>query len=209
MPASSAVRPRRDIIARTPPTHDITSRIARQACAADNGGMGTIRYQNIHGRRWGRGARPYLLMAKIMFVAVFVGGLISLLALVLIPPLPATEEGRHIFADALNRAYTWLIVPSLVGAMIVGLVLLASFWRAAVRMRWLQAKVLLIAVCVPMLHVFMKSRSQALQVLARTDGTDAQVLASLRDGVLIGTAAALAFAVLVVVLGRVKPRLGQ
>ena len=156
--------------------------------------MGEARYQNVHGRRWGRGARPYLLMAKIVFVAVFVGGLISLLTLVLISPLPATDEGRHLFADALHRAYAWLIVPSLAGAMIIGVALSASFWRAAVRMRWLQVKALLIVVCVPMLHVFMRKRSLTLQSLARTDGTDTQVLVNLRDEILIGTAAALLFA---------------
>jgi len=203
------VRSRRSIIAETGRPHDIMRPVAKRTQVPDNAGMGEARYQNVHGRRWGRGARPYLLMAKIVFVAVFVGGLISLLTLVLISPLPATDEGRHIFADALHRAYAWLIVPSLAGAMIMGVALSASFWRAAVRMRWLQVKALLIVVCVPMLHVFMRKRSLTLQSLARADGTDTQVLANLRDEILIGTAAVLVFAVLVVLLGRLKPRLGQ
>jgi hypothetical protein len=166
-------------------------------------------YENIYGRRGGRGTRPYLLVAKLVFVAAFIGGLVSVLILVLLPPLPVTGEGRRLYADALHRAYAWVVIPSLVGAMTCGMALLASFWRVAIRLRWLQVKVLLIVLCVPLLHTFMRHRSQTLQEMLAADQPDGQVLASFRDQILAGTIAALAFGILTAVLGRVKPRLGQ
>ncbi len=168
-----------------------------------------VQHENIYGRRGGRGSRPYLLVAKIVFVAAFIGGLVSVLVLVLLPPLPATGDARRLYADALHRAYAWVIIPSLVGAMTCGLTLLASFWRVAIRMRWLQVKLLLIVACVPLLHSFMRQRSQALQEMLAADQPDGQVLATYRDQILAGTIAVLAFGILMAALGRVKPRLGQ
>ncbi len=166
-------------------------------------------YENIHGRHAGRGARPYLLIVKTILVAALIGGLISLLTLILLPSMPVSDEGRRTYADALHRAYIWIIIPSLVGSMVMGLCLLACTGKPLLRMRWLQLKVLLIAVCVPLLHSFIRSRSQALQSLLATDGADLRALADLHTQILWGTVAALLFAVITAMLGRIKPRLGQ
>jgi hypothetical protein len=171
--------------------------------------MSTPRYQSIHGRRPGRGTRPYLLMAKIVLVATLIGGLISLLALILVPSMPVSDEGRRTYADALHRGYTWIIIPSLVGSMAMGLCLLACTGSPLLRMRWLQVKALLIAACVPVLHSVIRNRSQALQSLLATDGADLKAITALHTQILWGTVAALIFAVTTAMLGRIKPRLGQ
>lgn len=171
--------------------------------------MSKPRYENIHGRRPGRGVRPYFLMAKTVLVAALIGGLISLLALILLPSMPVSDEGRRTYTDALHRAYTWIIIPSLVGSMAMGLCLLACTGKPLLRMRWLQVKALLIAVCVPLLHSFIRNRSQGLQSLLDTDGADPATIAALHTRILWGTAAALMFAVITAMLGRIKPRLGQ
>lgn len=38
------------------------------------------RYRNIHGRRSGRGIRPYLLTPKLLAVSVYFGGLVIIIA---------------------------------------------------------------------------------------------------------------------------------
>lgn len=171
--------------------------------------MGSAHRQNIYGRRGGRGLRPYLLMAKIVFVATFLGGLISLLVLVLLPAMPQSDEGRRAYADALHRAFAMVIIPSLVGAMISGISLLASVWRPLIRMRWLQVKAAIIFACVPLLHTFMRHWSQTLQTLVAAEHPDAATLATCRNHIIAGTVAILVFGVLTAILGRVKPRLGQ
>ena len=171
--------------------------------------MSKVRYQNIHGRRPGRGIRPYFLMAKIVLVAALIGGLISLLALILVPSLPVSDEGRRAYADALHRAYTWIIIPSLTGSMLTGLCLLCCTGKPLLRMRWLQVKALLIVACVPLLHSFIRSRSQALQAVLDIEDADLQAIAALHTQILWGTVAALIFAVITAMLGRIKPRLGQ
>jgi len=76
-------------------------------------------------------------------------------------------------------------------------------------MRWFVLKMVLIAVCVPGLHLFMSSRARALRAVLNASTPDLQSAAFLWHQMLAGTIAALTFAVVVIVLGRVKPRLGQ
>jgi len=149
-------------------------------------------------------------MLKITCVAVFFGGLFSVLVLVLLPDPPATLDAWRQEAAFISRAFRRVIVPALVGAMVGGMALLASIWRALVRMRWFQVKAAVIAACAPTLHLFMRSRSLALQsAVARADGDLGAVDATLRVQLLIGTIAAILFALVVIGLGRIKPRLGQ
>lgn len=164
--------------------------------------------RNVHGRRWGRGIRPYLLTAKIVGVAMFFGGLVSVLVLVLLPERPIGEAGWLQLSDQVRRAHVWVIIPGLVVAMAAGLLLLASIWRALIRMRWFQVKLALVVVCVPTLHLVMSSRSLALRS-AISEHEPACEYERLCGQLIAGTLAALVFALAVMVLGRVKPRLGQ
>jgi uncharacterized membrane protein len=171
-------------------------------------GMAAAReYQNVYGRRFGRGLRPWLLIPKYVCVAVFLGGLVSLLVLGFARPAPA--DGNEWAADAqiIRQAYPRVIVPALIGALILGVLLALAHPTIFLRMRWLQVKLALILVFVPTLHFFMSRRSVGLRdAVARQDFATAGLL---REQLFRGTLAAAAFALLVILLGRLKPRLGR
>lgn len=171
-------------------------------------GMSATRYQqNIYGRRFGRGVRPWLLMPKVVFAAVFLGGLVSLLVLGFLRPRPATAAEWKAQAEIVRLAYMRVIVPGLVGAMATGVLLVIIHGGVLLRMRWLQVKLALIAVFVPTFHIFMAGRSLALrEAVARGDFATALLL---REQLFWGTVATLVFALTVILLGRLKPRLGQ
>jgi uncharacterized membrane protein len=162
---------------------------------------------NIHGRKWGRGIRPYLLLPKVLCVAAFFGGLVTILVLAFLRPAPQNTADWLAEADLIRRTYTCVVVPALLAAMIFGAFLLLPVWRALIRMRWLQVKLVVVLLCVPTLHLYMRSRSLQFQAAIR----DAQFGSAelLHHRLAMGTLAAIAFAVLVIFLGRIKPRLGQ
>jgi uncharacterized membrane protein len=164
-------------------------------------------YQNIHGRRFGRGLRPWLLIPKVLFVAVFFGGLVSLLALGFLQPAPATLAEWAAQVALIRRAYRSVIVPALAGSMISGIALTIVHGGVLLRMRWLQAKLALIILLVPTFHLFMTGRSLALQ--SAVDRGDFAAAALLREQLFRWTVATLLFALALILLGRLKPRLGQ
>ena len=167
----------------------------------------TGEYRNIHGRRPGRGVRPWLLVPKIVGAAVLLGGLVSLLVLVFArsQPTDASDWARH--ADLIRRAFTQVIVPALIATLLIGLLLALAHPGIFLRMRWLQAKLATMAVFVPTLHFYMSRRSVALgHAITRDDFATAEAL---REQLFRGTVAAVAFVLIVIVLGRLKPRLGQ
>jgi hypothetical protein len=104
--------------------------------------------------------------------------------------------------------YRLVIVPGVTGAVVMGVLLFASVWRAMVRMRWFVVKAGLIMVGVPTLHVVLSSRVDRLGQVVCHEG-EAGVRMTLEGQILAGTAAALTFGIIVAWLGRIKPRLGQ
>jgi uncharacterized membrane protein len=162
---------------------------------------------NVHGRKWGRGLRPYLLIPKLTMVAGFIGGLVATLILVYRAPAPAGPDEWRRHLDLVHRAFSHVVVPCLIGAMTMGVLLLSCHFAAIIRMRWFQFKLFLVAAGVPCLHVYMYTRMKALIEAVNTDNFSAAL--ALRDDMARGTAAALLFGLLVLTLGRVKPRLGQ
>jgi len=163
---------------------------------------------NIHGRRWGRGFRPYLIVLKLLCVAAYTGGLMGLLAVAFQPGIPGDREGWRQLAGTLHRAYAWVIVPGFVGAMAVGALLTASMARAMVRMRWFQVKVLLLVTVGPTLHVLLRGRLASFRHLV-IEGDNVEAMTSAYNQLLAGTVAGLLFGIILLALGRVKPRLGQ
>ena len=165
-------------------------------------------FQNRYGRQWGRGLRPYLLVPKLIFVGTTLGGVVSLLILVFARSAPTSPEAWRAEAEAISNAYRHVIVPGLLGAMFMGSLLAASHFRAFIRMRWFQAKLTWLVVCVPSLHFYMFYRSKAL--MATLGGSaDPGRCEALRSQLLVGTLAALAFVLVAMWLGRIKPRLWQ
>ena len=163
---------------------------------------------NIHGRRSGRGIRPWLLMAKIIGVICFVGGLAAVTGLAWGSSVPADRPGWKALVDG---AY-WILVPGTFGGGI--LAILAGLWlwlqmpRGFLRMRWFQVKIILAAVLIPAFHLWGRSTAlklrEALDKPARLDEVP-----SLWDRLAIIFLLAFLAMLLIVWLGRIKPRLGQ
>ncbi len=168
----------------------------------------TPRAGNIYGRRAGRGVRPYLIVLKLLGVATFVGGLVAVLAV-----LCAMKEGDvqswRLDAATVRLIFARVVVPGLIAALVFGTLLASSMWRVVIRMRWFATKMVLVVVAVPVLHVYMSTRSAALRGALLQSPAGLQRAVVLRNQMIIGTVLALGFAVAAVVLGRVKPRLGQ
>lgn len=163
---------------------------------------------NQFGRRGGRGVRPYLIMLKIICVGLFLGGLASFLVLAAGRPIGDSLESWREFSDLAHRMYGRLIVPGVIGAEVAGVLLTASIWGVMIRMRWFQLKMLILLIGCPGLHVFMVTRLTAFDEMLK-GGFDEAVAVSLRTQLLAGTAAAIVYALLMIWLGRIKPRLGQ
>lgn len=165
--------------------------------------------RNVHGRRPGRGLRPYLIVMKILAVGTFLGGLVAVEVGLLLAPQPTGIEAWRSEADTLQRIYNFAILPGLATALAFGALLFASIWRVIIRMRWFMTKMVLIGLAVPALHVYLSTRVMGLESLLADSAPDLQRASELRGQIALGTAATIVFAVAAIILGRVKPRLGQ
>lgn len=165
--------------------------------------------RNIHGRRPGRGLRPYLIIAKILSVACFFGGLLAVLVGVLLGPEPRDIAAWRQELALLHRIYGGVVVPGIVAALGFGTLLFASIWRAMIRMRWFVVKMVLVAVAVPGLHVSLSGKVLALRAVLFRVEPDLRQASVLRGEIATITGLGIVFAVAAIILGRVKPRLGQ
>jgi hypothetical protein len=165
--------------------------------------------RNVHGRRPGRGLRPYLIVLKILSVAAFFGGLAAVVMGVLFGPEPLDAAGWRADMVLVHRVYAGVIIPGLLAALVFGTLLFVTIWQVMVRMRWFVTKMILIAVGVPALHIYMRSRSVAMEALLALPSPDLQQASDLRAEMIAGTMLAMLLAVAAIILGRVKPRLGQ
>ncbi len=163
---------------------------------------------NIHGRRPGRGLRPCLIVLKLLCVAAFLGGLMTLLATTTMEPQPLSHADWSRRAEHIGRIYRWVIVPGVTGAEIVGVLLFASIWRVMLRMRWFVVKATLIVVFMPALHLLTRHQLSGLRLSAAADAGTPQP-AELQAAIWAGAGFALALGIVLLILGRVKPRLGQ
>ena len=147
-------------------------------------------------RRGGRGLRPWLLMPKVICVCVAFGALVTGLALWITEPLPRNggllEIEHRIFSD--------IMVPAIIGAVFFGLLLFLQHPRVFFRLRWLQIKLAVVAIFLPVVHVWVSSQ---LLKLSSSDskGDSATLMAWWYIAVIT--------LILLIVLGRQKPRLGQ
>ena len=168
----------------------------------------TAMVTNVHGRKGGRGARPYWLIAKLVGVAMYLGGLTSGLAIVLTLQ-PTTAEQWTQLADTLRAIFVFAAVPGLLLAIVGGVVLLRInpvLWR----MRWVKLKVLILVVVIPVLHWMTSTWVGTLRITAEELAQhDKPVLGINRDVIAILFGSGIVLTLVVVVLGRYKPRLGQ
>jgi uncharacterized membrane protein len=166
-------------------------------------------YENIHGRRQGRGIRPYLLIVKLFAIAVCVGTLTAVLALVFLHGRPTDGRVWEFELSILGRAYLLLVIPSIAVTLLMGVLLWSTHAKAFLRMRWLQAKLVLVLLCLPTLHLLMRHWMHRLGELVPPDAVNESATLAIRAKLVGGSAAALSVAVLLIILGRIKPRLGQ
>jgi uncharacterized membrane protein len=165
-------------------------------------------YVNKHGRRPGRGLRPWLLLPKLLAVSVFLGGLVAALALWLEGGwhrLDKADPARLALVERVSRLFICVIVPALLAAMTLGLALLLHHGRIMLRLRWLQVKLVLVAIGVPTMHHFMSDRLGQL----RRAATEQVWNTAAADHFTWGLVGLIAWTACLVALGRLKPRLGQ
>ena len=166
-------------------------------------------YVNIHGRRGGRGVRPWILLPKLVSVAVFVGAYFS--ATVLWYYFRLGGAGDAVWpVRAVSFLFRQVIVPSLLSTLILGIVLLLQHPKVFIRRRWLQVKLVIVMV-LPAIH-FAARRSFATVKAALLDSQSDVSPADLEAASVtfsICLAGGLSGALILIVLGRLKPRLGQ
>ena len=172
---------------------------------------------NIHGRRRGRGARPWLVAAKLTGVICFVGGLGALAALAWGCSDPdASSPGDPVMARAKWRFLVdcahWILVPGTIGGGILAIAAGLGLWlqmpRGFLRMRWFLVKIVLAAILIPTFHLW--GRFTALKLHEALDKPPRlPEAAPLWDRLAIIFLLAFLALLPIVWLGRIKPRLGQ
>lgn len=151
-------------------------------------------HRNIHGRAWGRGLRPWLLLPKYFAVSVVIGGLVAVTVLDSVHRSLGITDGN---AGALIGAvFLYAIVPATVAAIVLGILLLLQHPLEFLRMRWMRVKFAAVAIVVPLSHLLLRFDVKVMQ-------------ASPPAHVAPDAAGALTGFALIAILGRLKPRLGQ
>lgn len=156
---------------------------------------------NQHGRTGGRGLRPWFLIPKVVAVATLFGSLVAFVV------ISFGEGGRdpamhEAFAATLGRVYWRATVPALAVTMVCGWLLFMQhpvvFWR----MRWIKTKSYVGSAAV----VAIASIGWTLGQLQPGERLEWQNALDLTQA---SALAATVLSVVVIWLGRHKPRLGQ
>jgi hypothetical protein len=162
---------------------------------------------NRHGRKPGRGLRPWLLIPKYLAAGTYFGGIVTVAALFFVA---AFERGSYerLQMPVMAIAY-WVILPGALLASAMGVALWLQHPKVFWRMRWFRLKLLLIfALLGPleMLGYILVINSDTWPRRAKGIDMDRLVSAAGFGVVLVGL---IIVAVVIITLGRLKPRLGQ
>ena len=107
--------------------------------------------------------------------------------------------------QTLRLLIVYIAVPALVMTMLLGILLLLQHPKTFLKLRWVQVKLAMVITGVPAFHVFMASRLHYFREALESGTINAQLQSQLSLGftlLLIGS-------ILVIWLGRHKPRLKQ
>jgi len=163
-------------------------------------------YTNKHGRKPGRGMRPWLLIPKLLSVAALFGGFLAA-SVLLHSADPQTPEQWKSLINSVSTIFLRLIVPAVFCVIAFGLLLLYLHWQAFLKQRWIRVKFILLLVALPPLHVTGRHLiHQAREALMAGDLD--RVAETMGRFTLTADLAVLAVAV-VAGFSRHKPRLGQ
>ncbi|MCG3136355.1 MAG: hypothetical protein HJJLKODD_00184 [Phycisphaerae bacterium] len=164
-------------------------------------------YINRYGRRGGRGVRPYFLIPKLLLLAILLGSYTSAMALWL-------GYRGHIFGNehwplvAISFLFRRMIIPALLGTLFFGLLLWLQHPRIFLARRWLQLKLLLI-LSLPIVHYQARFRFMELQNGVQQSPVNDKLIEQLGGRFTMLLVAGWLLMVIIVILGRLKPRLGQ
>jgi uncharacterized membrane protein len=163
-------------------------------------------YINKHGRRPGRGIRPWLLIPKILSVGALFGGFLAASALLHASAPQTHEQWAHVIATT-STLFLRLIVPAVFCVILFGVLLFFQHPKQFMKMRWFQVKVVLLIVALPPLHLtgrwLIHHAREALEV------GDLVRVAELMGRFLLTADLAVLAVIVVIVIGRHKPRFGQ
>lgn len=160
---------------------------------------------NQHGRKFGRGLRPYFLLPKIVGIALLVGGMASVCVLLL--DLPREAPLLHEQLERIAHLYQCVIIPGASVATAAGVALLWMHGKALWALRWMKAKVILAALTIPLLHVL--SHHWLEQAEEYAEEAQAALALGAAHKLLLLTLGGLVAMLLLIWLGRHKPRLGE
>ncbi len=161
---------------------------------------------NKHGRKPGRGLRPWLLISKLIGVAMYVGGLAAVTTILLAGGERTAAQWADVMADV-ARVFDWVIIPGISTAVALGVGLVLMHGKVMLRMRWLQAKLGLAVVCIPTLHILGHETMEQIEEVVRIG--EPHTPHGLIEKFVVIVIAGLVFGLLMLWLGRHKPRLGQ
>ncbi len=163
-------------------------------------------YKNKHGRRPGRGLRPWVLIPKILSVGALFGGFLSA-AVILHTHHPQTLEQWAVLIETIGTLFTHLIVPAVLCVILFGILLFLMHWRAFLSMRWFQVKAVLLLIALPPLH--LTGRWLIGQARLALEAGELDRVAKIMGRFTLTVDLAVLALIVVIVIGRHKPRLGQ
>jgi hypothetical protein len=163
-------------------------------------------YANKHGRKPGRGIRPWLLIPKVLSVAALFGGFLAA-SVLLHTHHPTTHAQWADLIENVGTLFQRLIVPAVFCVIAFGLLLLLQHWRVFLTMRWMRVKLLLLLLALPPLH--LTGRWLIGQARLALDANDLDRVATLMARFTLTADLAVLALVIVIWIGRHKPRLGQ
>lgn len=158
-------------------------------------------------RRGGRGLRHWFLLPKLTCLLLFIGGLGALAAVALFAPEPDTLEGWRAVRGIVRTLVLCYILPGVLGSILFGILLFVQFPAVFRRLRWFRLKLALVAVGIPVAHLWARGRVEAFD--AAIEGGDLATIASAWGAVALPAIGAFVLFLLIGAIGRVKPRLAE
>lgn len=163
---------------------------------------------NRYVRKGGRGVRPWLLIPKVLALAIFVGGYAAASVLWIAYRMGIGDSATWA-VPAVSAIFRWVIVPALISTLLFGVLLVLQHPVIFLQRRWLQVKLLFVLI-LPAIHFVARKTFQEIKaVLAGEAELPAAGFETACARFTICIVGGLLCAVGILVLGRLKPRLGQ
>jgi len=150
------------------------------------------------------GMRRWLLLPKLVAISVLLGGLVSAAAIIH-SAQPLGLEQWVSLTEVIRRLFRIVIVPAVLVSLLLGILLLSRQPVVFLKMRWMQAKLVLLLV-LPALH--FRARYVLELILEELQHGRVEKLPALMSVFATTIDAAILLVLFVFVLGRCKPRLG-